>query len=148
MIDREKAFNSHLRNLNRLAGNGSTTTKYSYILSENDLIKAYNDSKRDLPYPLRKEVKRDRYILNAEGLGIVLAKVMEEVVNETGKEITETVADNVVEDIVYSLNNLKQTNGNIVAPKKQHSFAADLGKMLGRELVKTAEKILEDNRVE
>lgn len=46
--------------------NGS---KYEYIISQDQLAKAFNDSRNALNYPLLKESKRQRFLIaNSKGL--------------------------------------------------------------------------------
>lgn len=44
-------------------------SKYEYIISQNQLVKAFNDSRNALNYPLLKESKRQRFLIaNSKGL--------------------------------------------------------------------------------
>ena len=62
-IDRKGAMSRHQNKLSNITGN-DVSRRYSYILTGNDLLNAYLNSKKDLNYALRKEVKRDRFVLN------------------------------------------------------------------------------------
>ena len=43
--------------------------KYEYIINQNDLIRAFNDSRNYLNYALLKESKRQRFLIaNSRGL--------------------------------------------------------------------------------
>jgi len=63
-----EAMRRHLNNLSRQVG-GDVTDKYRFITSSDELYKSFMESKADLRYALKKETKRDRYIvMNSEAL--------------------------------------------------------------------------------
>ena len=102
------------RKLGRLVGN-DMSHKYSYIISQDDLINAYTQMRDELGYPLMVDSKYRRAIVyNKKGL--------EKKIRET---IDKCIIDNimlldrmVVEDIVTQLNGITQSaNGKIIMGK-------------------------------
>lgn len=136
------AINNHLNNLSRLAGR-DVTNRYEYIMTSNDLLKSFIEAKRDLTYPLRKEVKRDRYILNAESLEKALEEAINKALTEVEKGMTD-VANNTVNDVVSALNNITTSGNKFIAKPIKRSFAADVGKMFIKSLAKNTAKIFND----
>ena len=62
------AMRRHLNNLSRQVG-GDVTDRYRFITSSDELYKSFMESKADLRYALKKETKRDRYVvMNSEAL--------------------------------------------------------------------------------
>ena len=83
---------NHIGNLKRTAGQNPSGNRYEYILSQDDLMRAYFESRRDLAYNLRKEVKRDRFILNSAGLEKELKKICDDAIQKASKQLAELVA--------------------------------------------------------
>lgn len=103
------------------------------------------ESRKDLPYALRKEVKRDRFVLNTEGMQKDLEKALQKALTTAAKDL-EKLADAVVQDIVISLNSLTVVNNHFV-PKKipsKTSIATEIGKILGTVLAKSTTMIFKD----
>lgn len=47
----------------------ASNNRYEYIINQNDLIRAFNDSRNNLNYALLKESKRQRFLIaNSRGL--------------------------------------------------------------------------------
>ena len=141
-IDVNAAMNHHMKNISRQVGH-DVTNRYSYITSSDDLTNALLESHRDLDYALRKEVKRDRFVLNSQAL----EKALEEAINKTFDEVENglsELADDTINDIVSALNSLTVSNNQFVIPKAKRSFAADVGKMLGKAIAKSTIKIFDD----
>ena len=98
-MDTNSIMQNHIGNLHRAVGTDGSG-KYSYILSSNDLLKSYYNSKKDLAYSLRKEVKRDRYIYNAEGL----QKDIFNLVNDVLQDVEKPLANMIAFDIINAVN--------------------------------------------
>lgn len=141
-INVNAAMGNHLGNISRQIGR-DVTNRYSYITTSDELTNAFLQAKSDLGYPLRKEVKRDRFVLNAESLEKALEEAINKTFNEVEKGLTE-LANDTINDIVSSLNGLTVTNDHFVAKPPKRSFAADLGKMLGKTIAKSTVKIFDD----
>lgn len=87
-----KQMRNHIGNINRVAGNSGTGSRYEFIMSQDDLMRAYFQSHRDLAYNLRKEVKRDRFVLNSAGLEKELKRICDDAIQKASKELAELVA--------------------------------------------------------
>lgn len=100
-MNRKQMFNQHqemLRKSNGIGGNGG---KYEFILSHNDLMRAYFEKRKDLSYDLKMERKRDRILLNATALEKELTRICNNVISKASKEISELIAN----DIQIAVNN-------------------------------------------
>ena len=106
----------------------------------------------DLGYPLRKEVKRNRYVLNARGFEEAVEKAVEQAVKQETEAITKWIdtevlamAEDNVQDI---LNNINVVNNNFVVkhttPKKHTSNSSQFAERLIRAVAQSLGKILED----
>ena len=82
---------NHIGNIKRAAGTAGGT-RYEFILSQDDLLRAYFESHKDLNYNLRKEVKRDRFILNSSAMQQEINKICGNAIQKAGKELAELVA--------------------------------------------------------
>ena len=81
----------HIGNINKSVGTISGN-RYEYILSQDDLMRAYFESHKDLNYNLRKEVKRDRFILNSSAMQQEINKICGKAIQGASKELAELVA--------------------------------------------------------
>lgn len=120
---------NHMRNLKNLNG-GVGVTNYEYITNTDELYRNFMESKKDLSYALRKEVKRDRYVMNAEGL----KKELYEVINQDMISALNELDSLVAQDVINKANTMANsgTIGN------NNSFAKDIGSLLGKALGKGA----------
>jgi hypothetical protein len=117
------------------------TGKYTFITNTSDLYNSFISSHRDLSYPLRKEVKRDRYILNEQGL----QKDIEKVIDESLEKAVEPLIDLVSTDIVNeAYSKLSDIHNGITHKSQTNKLGAMLGKVLGKSLVDGITKILND----
>ena len=148
MINREPSnpyMKAHLNNIKRAVG--SRGIEYEYILNTDDLTRAWMEARKDLNYALRKEVKRDRYVLNTEGLQRDLEKALTQAINEASDQLHQMVLNDLIPDIERTLNLITVQNGQFKAPpipKRRSSWASQLGKMLGKAIAKSTVKIFED----
>lgn len=104
----------HMNNLGRLVGH-DVSNRYSYIVSQNDLVNAYVQMKDELGYPLMMDSKYRRAIVyNKKGL----EKQIRQSINDTIINNIHLLERMVVEDIVAMLNGIVQSaNGTIVLGK-------------------------------
>ena len=126
--------------------------KYEYLKSWQEYKESLMRNMDDLGYPLRKEVKRNRYVLNASGFEQALNKAIEQAVKEQTESITKWIDTEVImmieENLQDILNNINIVNNNFVVkhttPKnhisKSIKFAQELVKAIGDAIG----KILED----
>ncbi len=115
--------------------------KYTFIADTTDLYNSFVSSHRDLSYPLRKEVKRDRYILNSQGL----QKDIEKVVDESLQKAVEPLIDLVSTDIANeAYSKLYDIHNGITHKSQTNKLGAMLGRVLGKSLVEGITHILDD----
>ena len=145
MIDTDSAMKSHLGNLSRAVGHD--VGKYQYILTSNELLKSYYESKHDLPYPLRKETKRDRYIYNAEGLQKDIIDIVNNAIKEAEQELANMVSDDIVNMVYDKLNGVVGTaNAKTKATSKATSiFASALARGIMNGLTKVYDEMTDPN---
>jgi hypothetical protein len=141
MIDINSAMQSHIGNLHRAVGTDGSG-KYSYLLTSNDVLKSYYESKKDLPYPLRKEVKRDRYIYNADGLQKDLIEIVNNAIQEAEKELSNLVSDDIVNMVYDKINGVVGAVSN--KTKATSKAAAIFGRTLAKSLMNGLSKIYND----
>ena len=103
-MNSKQIMRNHIANINRVAGNSGTGSRYEFIMSQDDLMNAYFNSHRDLAYNLRKEVKRDRIVMNAAGLQKELKKICDDILQNASKELAELVAQDARTEVERQLN--------------------------------------------
>lgn len=141
MIDTNSIMQNHIGNLHRAVGTDGSG-KYSYILSSNDLLKSYYNSKKDLAYSLRKEVKRDRYIYNADGLQKDIADMVNEEIQKAEKEFVDMVSTDIVNAVYAQINGaVSAVNGKGSTKVNTSKAASTFGKVLARGLISGLSKI-------
>ena len=126
--------------------------KYEYIKSWQDYKESLMRNMDDLGYPLRKEVKRNRYVLNASGFEQALNKAIEQAVKEQAESITKWIDTEVMimieENLQDILNNINVVNNNLVVkhttPKNHTNKSIKFAKELVRAIGNAIGKILED----
>jgi hypothetical protein len=123
----------HIGNMHRAVGANGDYGKYSYILTSDDLLKSYYDSKKDLPYSLRKETKRDRYIYNSDGLQKDLIDMVNEEIQKAEKEFIEMVSSDLVNAIYAQIDGAVgavAASTNVNTSKAASTFSKALAKGL------------------
>lgn len=120
--------------------------KYTLLVDTNDIYNSFVSAHRDLSYPLRKEVKRDRYIMNSQGLQKDIEKVVDECLNKAATPLIDLVSTEIATEAYAKLEAIH--NGtNIVTIKnnsKMNSLGSTLGRILGKSLVEGITSILDD----
>lgn len=146
MNNHKAAMQRHIGNIQRAAGNksGGSEYRYEYILSQDDLMKSYFESHKDLAYALRKEVKRDRYIMNADGLKKDIDRICKEAINAASKELAAMIAHDIQKEVTMQLNGAIQGRTAGAAASKTSSFTMDLSKSLVGGLVSGVRSIFDD----
>ena len=127
-------------------------TKYEYLRSFQEYRESLMRNMDDLGYPLRKEVKRNRYVLNARGFEEAVEKAVEQAVKQETEAITKWIDTEVLamtEDNVQEvLDNINVVNNNFVVkhttPKKHTSNTSQFAERLIRAVAQSLGKILED----
>lgn len=101
----------------------------------------------DLGYPLREEPKRDRYVMNSKVLEMAFEDTTAKALKQLEDEIYNFVDKEVMNVIDYEaydlLNTITVSSGQFIThrnPINKSSRATRFGKLLGRELTKTAKK--------
>lgn len=117
------------------------TSKYTFIADTTDLYNSFVSSHRDLIYPLRKEVKRDRYILNSQGLQKDIEKVIDEALDKAATPLIDLVSTDIANEAyskIYDIHNgIKHTS-------KINSLGSMLGKVLGKSIVEGITGLLKE----
>lgn len=119
----------------RYAVQSRKTSKYTLIADTTDLYNSFVSSHRDLSYPLRKEVKRDRYILNSQGLQKDIEKVVDEALQKAAIPLIDLVSTDIATEAYAKLEAIY--NGTNITTIKNHSKINSLGSMLGKLLGKS-----------
>lgn len=115
--------------------------KYTFITSTNDIYNNFVSAHRDLSYPLRKEVKRDRYILNSQGLQKDIEKVVDEALEKAAIPLIDLVSTEIANE-AYS--KLEDIHNGIRHTSKINSLGSMLGKILGKSIVEGVTGLLKD----
>lgn len=103
-MNSKKIIRNHIANINRVSGTSGTGSRYEFIISQDDLMNAYFNSHRDLAYNLRKEVKRDRIVMNAAALEKELKKICDDILQNASKKLAELVAQDARTEVERQLN--------------------------------------------
>ena len=113
----------HLGNISRLVGH-DVSNKYSYIISESDLINAWVKMHNDLGYPLMIDSKYRRSIVyNKQGLERQINNMIVECIKEATKDLT----DIVVADIISQINSITQTtSGKVISKNNSYTGKTNL----------------------
>ena len=131
------AMKHHMRNLGRLTGN-DVSSRYSYMISGDDLTSAYAKMRDELGYPLMMDSKYRRAIVyNKKGLEKQITKLVNEVIIENIKLLDTFVAQDIVNKVNGAISG-SATKGS------GNSFASMLGSALGKGIVKGIGDILDD----
>lgn len=141
--DYDRMMQKHANNLGRLYGKDVRLGNYTYIHSTDSLIQALRDQKADLDYCLRKEVKRDKFILNGQELEKRIYEICLQAIEDSAKSLTPTVAQEIRNDLLRL--GVSVSNGSSTTPViKQSSFSKDFGKLLGKSLTKGVGGLLKE----
>ena len=117
------------------------SNKYPFIADTTDLYNSFVSSHRDLSYPLRKEVKRDRYILNSQGLQKDIEKVVDEALQKAATPLIEIVSTDIANEAYSKLYNI---HNGIKHTSKINSLGSMLGKLLGKSIVEGRTGLLKE----
>lgn len=117
------------------------SNKYTFIADTTDLYNSFVSSHRDLSYPLRKEIKRDRYILNSQGLQKDIEKVVDEALQKAATPLIEIVSTDIANE-AYS--KLYDIHNGIKHTSKINSLGSMLGKVLGKSIVEGITGLLKE----
>lgn len=117
------------------------SNKYTFITDTTDLYNSFVSSHRDLSYPLRKEIKRDRYILNSQGLQKDIEKVVDEALQKAATPLIEIVSTDIANE-AYS--KLYDIHNGIKHTSKINSLGSMLGKVLGKSIVEGITGLLKE----
>ena len=111
--------------------------RYEYIINQDQLIKAFNDSRNNLNYALLKESKRQRFLIaNSQGL----KEKFFDVVNKDLQKAADKIEQSITIDIC---NNITQLfNGGSMNPSSNINLGSALGRAIGSGIVAIADEIL------
>lgn len=119
------------------------TSKYTLIVDTTDLYNNFVSAHRDLNYPLRKEVKRDRYILNSQGLQKDIEKVVDEALQKAATPLIDLVSTDIANEAYSKLYDIHNGVG-IKHTSKINSLGSMLGKVLGKSIVEGITGLLKE----
>lgn len=121
---------------------GKVNPRYAYLMSTYDICNAFVSAHRDLSYPLRKEVKRDRYILNSQGLEKDIEKIVNNALEESAKPLIDLVSTDIANEAYAKLYDIH----NNIPHKSQINFiGSTLGKALVKSITTGIKSMLNDN---
>ena len=115
--------------------------RYTFIADTTDLYNSFVSSHRDLSYPLKKEVKRDRYILNSQGLQKDIEKVVDEALQKAAIPLIDLVSTDIANE-AYS--KLEDIHNGIRHTSKINSLGSMLGKIAGKSIVEGITGLLKE----
>ena len=114
--------------------------QYQIIHDNEELVNSLLDGNDD-GYPLKKQVRRDRFVLNSDAMRTAMQKATEKALNQFEKEIVDYIQRDVstlVEQTATDALNSIVFDGMSFSPSKQQkqpqSFAYRLGAMFGKAL--------------
>ena len=120
---------------NYYSSQNSTNNRYEYIINQNDLIRAFNDSRNNLNYALLKESKRQRFLIaNSRGLQEKFFRMINKDISKANNYLEKTVAADLYGYLMAAI------HGGSYTPK---SSGMDLGQILGRALGNTIVSLTE-----
>lgn len=118
-MDGNSAMKHHLGNISRQVGH-DVTNRYSYIVSNDDLVNTYLKMRHELHYPLMVDSRNRRAIVyNKKGLEKKIQDMINECILSNISELENMIANDVVDNITSQLNGLTQTaNGSVIVGKR------------------------------
>ncbi len=136
----------HIMNLKRSITTTSTDGKIHYqIIADNEAFINSLLSGNEDGYPLRKEVKRDRYVLNSEAMRKAMQEATTKALEQLEKEIVnyiqrdvsmlvEKTATDTLNSIVFDGTSFVSTGHNTQAQDWAYKLGAQFGKVLGNAI--------------
>ena len=83
----------------------STNNRYEYIINQNDLIRAFNDSRNNLNYALLKESDRQRFLIaNSRGLQQKFFRMINEDISKANNNLEKSVATDLYGYLMAAIN--------------------------------------------
>ena len=141
-MDYNSAMKSHMGNIGRLSGS-NLTNRYSYIVSQDELVNAYLQMRNELGYPLMIDSKNRRAIVyNKKGL----ENKIQQIINKSIIDNIDMLDNVIVADITNKLNSITQDiNGNLSAKNSgRNSMMNLLGNSIVKGIMKGVGDVLED----
>ncbi len=127
----------------RFAIQTGKASKYMFITSTDDIFDNFISSHKDLSYPLRKEVKRDRYILNSQGLQKDIEKVVDEALQKAATPLVDLVSTEIANEAYSKLYDIHNGAG-IKHTSQINNLGHMLGKALGKSIVEGVTGLLKE----
>ena len=129
-MNTNRAFKQHKQMLNRINGITGGNGRYEFILSQEDLMNAYFQSHRDLQYNLRKESKRDRFIMNTPAMQEEINRICGDAIQKASKQSAELVAIDARNEVINQLN-VALTGRPAAASNNNHRTSALANAIVG-----------------
>lgn len=117
------------------------TYKYNYFLTREELMRSYYIHP-DLPYALKKEIGRDRFIMNSAAVEKEMTKVCEKILEEAVEQIITMLsqdASNVLQSLIDAV-----PSGNVKVNVGQHASGQRIVRMLTSQLVNEMFNIMDN----
>ncbi|MGN1165520.1 MAG: hypothetical protein ACI4S2_03710 [Lachnospiraceae bacterium] len=115
--------------------------RYTFIVDTIDLYNNFISSHRDLSYPLRKEVKRDRYILNSQGLEKDIEKVVDETLEKAATPLIDLVSTDIANE---ALSKVYDIHNGVKHTSQISNIGSILGKAIGKSIVEGVTGLLKE----
>lgn len=112
----------------------SIAEKYMMINSSDELYKSFMNNRHDLHYALKKEVSRDRFVVNEEAL----TKAIQEACGQALEEASEPLAQ-YIESLAYDV------FSGFATGSKTKTIENKFIKIFVKAFIKSAFKIFEQN---
>lgn len=120
---------------------GKGITKYSFITSSDELYQSFMQSRLDLNYALRKEVKRDRYISNSQGLQKEIESYIDKILTQYEQQFVNAVASDIAATAESMMDNAVY-NGTSSSNQGLLKASAAIGKIIGTTIAKGITELL------
>lgn len=145
MIDVNFAIDNHFKNIGATRGHYPSATKYEYNLGYSDVVQALSEAHHDLSYALKKEVGRDRVVMNERALETEIKDIIISLLSEVSQVMADMVAQdaqNAVEDALALAYSIDGTARPQRTHKQSQSFASRLGRSMGKAIAKATTDIM------
>lgn len=134
-MNNKQMMKNHMGKISRLVGN-DVSSKFSYIISGDDIVSAYSKMKDELGYPLMMDSKYRRAIVyNKKGL----ERQIQNVINNSILENIQLLDTFVAQDVTNKINNAIGNKTN-----SSSNLGSMIGSVLGKGIVNGISSIVDD----
>lgn len=129
----KQLMGNHLKNMKVSTRRSDESIEYHSIMTYEDYKASLIEGMSDLGYPLRKEVKRDRFVLNSEGMRQTMEIATRRALEWHEEEIYAFLRNEVKQEIVRStsevLNSISWNGSSFNVSAKPTAFEKHLMSM-------------------